>query len=83
MLVESLPFLRSIAASIQKKLGEGHPGTLPTTMCAFALTSILLGAVFLVLAAFRCGNLAGYFPQTVMTGVIGKSIPCLHRLKNL
>ena len=72
MLAEALPFLRGIASSIQRTLGDDHPGILPTTMVAYAMTSVLLGAVFLLLAALRCGNLAGYFPQTVMTGVIGK-----------
>jgi hypothetical protein len=71
MLAESLPFLRGIASSIQRTLGYDHPGILPTTMVAYAMTSFLLGAVFLLLAALRCGNLAGYFPRTVMTGVIG------------
>ena len=73
MLAEALPFLRNIAASIQNELGPGHPGVLPTTMVAYASTSLLLGAVFLVLAALRCGRLTGYFPQTVMKGVVGKS----------
>ncbi|KAI0572199.1 sulfate transporter [Pyrenophora tritici-repentis] len=71
MLAEALPFLRSIAVSIQKELGSGHPGVLPTTMVVYALTSILLGAVFLILAALRCGRLTGYFPPTVMTGIVG------------
>lgn len=71
MLAEVLPFLRGIASAIQQKLGEGHPGILPTTMATYAMTSLLLGVVFLVLAALRCGDLVGYFPQTVMTGVIG------------
>ena len=73
MLAEAIPFLRSIATSIHKELGNGHPGTLPTTMVAYASTSLLLGAVFFVLAALRCGRLAGYFPRTVMTGVVGNT----------
>lgn len=75
MLAETLPFLRSIATAIQKELGPGHPGVLPTTMVAYASTSVLLGAVFFALAALRCGRLTGYFPRTVMTGVVGKSAP--------
>ncbi|RYN15979.1 hypothetical protein AA0116_g12652 [Alternaria tenuissima] len=71
MLAETLPFLRSIATAIQKELGPGHPGVLPTTMVAYASTSVLLGAVFFALAALRCGRLTGYFPRTVMTGVVG------------
>lgn len=80
MLAEALPFLRSIAASIQKELGSGHPGVLPTTMVAYALTSLLLGAVFLLLAALRCGRLTGYFPRTVMTGVVGERAPTCCRV---
>jgi MFS superfamily sulfate permease-like transporter len=75
MLAEALPFLRSIATAIQKELGPGHPGVLATTMVAYASSSLLLGAVFLALAALRCGRLTGYFPRTVMKGVIGKSAP--------
>jgi len=75
MLAEALPFLRSIAAAIQKELGPGHPGVLPTTLVAYASASLLLGAVFLALAVLRCGRLTGYFPWTVRKGVIGESAP--------
>ncbi|KAL6166017.1 hypothetical protein ACJQWK_07387 [Exserohilum turcicum] len=71
MLAEALPFLRNIATSIQQELSPEHPGVLPTTMVAYALTSLLLGGVFFVLAALRCGRLTGYFPRTVKTGVVG------------
>lgn len=75
MLAEALPFLRNIATSIQQELSPEHPGVLPTTMVAYALTSLLLGGVFFVLAALRCGRLTGYFPRTVKTGVVGESAP--------
>jgi MFS superfamily sulfate permease-like transporter len=73
MLFEALPFLRGIAISLQKELGEHHDGVLPTAMVAYAMTSILLGLVFLALAACRCGRMVNYFPQTVMTGVSGEA----------
>lgn len=72
MLAEVLPFLRDIASGIQDELGTGHPGVLPTTMIAYALSSLLLGAVFAALSMLRCGKVIGYFPETVMTGVIGR-----------
>lgn len=72
MLAEVLPFLRDIASGIQDELGPSHPGVLPTTMAAYAMTSLLLGIVFAALAVLRCGSLVRYFPGTVMTGVIGK-----------
>jgi MFS superfamily sulfate permease-like transporter len=72
MLAEVLPFLRDIASGIQDKLGPSHPGVLPTTMAAYAMTSLLLGVVFAALGMLRCGSLVRYFPETVMTGVIGE-----------
>lgn len=72
MLAELLPVYRSIASAIEKDLGSSHPGVLPTTMTAFAMSSILLGLVYLLLAALQCGSLVDYFPQTVMKGVIGR-----------
>jgi MFS superfamily sulfate permease-like transporter len=71
MLAEALPFLRKIATTIQNNLGSDHPDVLPTTMAAFALSSVALGVVFILLAALRIGNIVGFFPDTVMTGVIG------------
>jgi MFS superfamily sulfate permease-like transporter len=71
MLAELIPFFRSIASTIQSNLGAGHPGVLPTTMAAFAMSSVLLGIVFVLLAALRCGSLVGYFPETVMKGMVG------------
>lgn len=75
MLVEVLPFLRAAALEIQRKLGGDHPSVLPTTMAAYALTSLLLGAVFAVLGLLRCGRLVAYFPQSVLIGVIGGDLP--------
>jgi MFS superfamily sulfate permease-like transporter len=71
MLAEALPFLRSIATTIQNNLGSDHPDVLPTTMAAFSLSSVALGVVFALLAVLRMGNIVGFFPDTVMTGVIG------------
>lgn len=71
MLAELLPFFRSIASRIQSELGSMHPGVLPTTMVAFALSSLMLGLLFLMLAALRCGSLVAYFPTSVMKGMTG------------
>lgn len=57
MLIEVLPFLRSIAKQIQDELGDGHPSLIPTVLTAYCLTSFLVGAVFVCLAVFRCGRL--------------------------
>ncbi|KAJ7698325.1 hypothetical protein B0H17DRAFT_1328630 [Mycena rosella] len=71
MLVEVLPFIRGLATDIRGAIGDDHPGLVPTVMAAYALTSFLIGAVFLILGALKLGNLVPYFPQTVLTGAIG------------
>ena len=57
MLIEILPFLRGIASSIQKRLGDDNPNVLPTVMVAYTMTSFLIGIIFIALAVFRCGRL--------------------------
>ena len=57
MLIEVLPFLRGIASKIQTRLGDENPSLIPTVFAAYALTSILVGAVCTVLGFFRCGRL--------------------------
>lgn len=57
MLIEILPFLRGIASSIHKRLGDDNPNVLPTVMVAYTLTSFLIGVIFIALAVFRCGRL--------------------------
>ncbi|KAF7374121.1 Sulfate transporter [Mycena sanguinolenta] len=71
MLIEIFPFLRGIATDIRGALGDDHPGLIPTVMAAYALTSILTGAAFVILGILKLGNLVAYFPQTVLTGAIG------------
>ncbi|KAJ7908503.1 sulfate transporter family-domain-containing protein [Mycena leptocephala] len=71
MLIEILPFLRGMASDIRGVLGDDHPGLIPTVMAAYALTSFLTGAAFLILGLLKIGNLVAYFPQTVLTGAIG------------
>ncbi|KAJ6559830.1 sulfate transporter family-domain-containing protein [Mycena capillaripes] len=71
MLIEILPFLRGVATDIRAALGDTHPGLIPTVMAAYALTSFLTGAAFLILGLLKLGNLVAYFPQTVLTGAIG------------
>ncbi|KAL8654946.1 MAG: hypothetical protein Q9210_001189 [Variospora velana] len=71
MLIEILPFLRGIASDLQNSLGDESPKLIPTVMVAYALTSFLIGAVFILLGTLKAGRLVAYFPKTVLTGVIG------------
>ncbi|CAK5266843.1 unnamed protein product [Mycena citricolor] len=71
MLLEILPFLRGVATDIREVLGEEHPGLIPTVMAAYALSSFLTGALFMIMGLLKSGALVAYFPQTVLTGAIG------------
>ncbi|KAK7464495.1 hypothetical protein VKT23_006664 [Stygiomarasmius scandens] len=71
MLIEILPFLRGVASDIRSALGDDNPALVPTVFAAYALTSFLTGAVFVLLGMLRLGKLVAYFPQTVLTGAIG------------
>jgi MFS superfamily sulfate permease-like transporter len=57
MLIEILPFLRGIASDIARALGSSHPGLIPTVMAAYALTSLLTGAAFILLGLLKLGTL--------------------------
>ena len=65
MLIEILPFLRNIASSIQDVLGYENPSLLPTVMAAYAMTSFLIGAVFVALGVLRCGRLVCLYHATL------------------
>ncbi|KAF5368510.1 hypothetical protein D9758_002435 [Tetrapyrgos nigripes] len=71
MLIEVLPFLRGIASDIRSALGDGNPALVPTVFAGYALSSFLIGVVFILLGLLRLGKLVAYFPQTVLTGAIG------------
>jgi len=57
MLIEILPFLRGIGSDIQRALGDDSPALVPTVMVAYALTSFLIGILFIGLGAFKAGRL--------------------------
>jgi SulP family sulfate permease len=56
MLVEILPFLQGVASNIRSVLGDNHPGLVPTVMVAYALTSFLTGAAFVILGILKLGK---------------------------
>ncbi|KAL8681976.1 MAG: hypothetical protein Q9186_001918 [Xanthomendoza sp. 1 TL-2023] len=71
MLIEILPFLRGIGSDIQHSLGDDNPALIPTVMVAYALTSFLIGILFIALGVCKAGRWVAYFPKTVLTGIIG------------
>jgi sulfate permease, SulP family len=75
MLVEVLPLLRDIAVVIQTSLGSDSDALVPTVLVAYSLCSFLMGLAFLGLGVFRASHVIGYFPPTVLDGIIGSSRP--------
>lgn len=71
MLIEILPFLQGIGSDIQRDLGDDSPALVPTVMVAYALTSFLIGFVFLVLGVLKAGFLVcfGISHETVVIQV--------------
>lgn len=55
MLTEVLPFLRAVASDIRQSVGDDSPRLIPTVVVAYAMTSILIGLCFLVMAALKLG----------------------------
>ncbi|KAH8105254.1 sulfate transporter family-domain-containing protein [Cristinia sonorae] len=72
MMIEVVPFFHILAQSISAYIGEDRPEeVLATTMVAFAFSSLLTGATFLLLGALRLGSLIGFFPRHILVGCIG------------
>ncbi len=61
MLIEILPFLRGIGSDIQHALGDDSPALIPTIMVAYALTSFLIGFVFIGLGIFKAGMFVCFY----------------------
>lgn len=71
MLVEVIPLLRDIARDLASAVGEDSPALVPTTLVAWAMCSLSMGVIFLVLGTCRAGWLLQYFPRPVLTGIVG------------
>ena len=61
MLIEILPFLRGIASDISDALGKDDPALVPTVMVAYALSSFLIGLLFMILGVLKAGFLVIVF----------------------
>jgi SulP family sulfate permease len=60
------------AEKIVSVAGQDNPSVvIPTTMVAFALSSIVTGLAFFLLGALRLGSLIGFFPRHILVGTIG------------
>eukprot|EP00927_Polykrikos_kofoidii_P026504 TRINITY_DN2357_c0_g2_i1.p1 TRINITY_DN2357_c0_g2~~TRINITY_DN2357_c0_g2_i1.p1 ORF type:complete len:892 (-),score=97.41 TRINITY_DN2357_c0_g2_i1:71-2446(-) len=70
MMVENIPFMHALADIIMRKQGKGIDA-LATTMVAFALSSLLIGAAFYLLGKYKLGRATNYIPRHFIIGCIG------------
>lgn len=60
------------AEKIISVAGQDNPdAVIPSTMVAFALSSIMTGLAFFLLGALKLGSLIGFFPRHILVGTIG------------
>ncbi|KAL7327363.1 hypothetical protein PS15p_205803 [Mucor circinelloides] len=72
MMIEVVPFLHIMAEKIVSVVGQDNPNVvIPSTMVAFALSSIMTGLAFFLLGALKLGSLIGFFPRHILVGTIG------------
>ena len=70
MMIEVVPFFHSIVAIITNNVSDDSH-IVPTTMIAFALSSILTGLAFGLLGYMKLGSLSEFFPRHILVGCIG------------
>lgn len=60
------------AEKIVSVVGQDNPSVvIPSTLVAFALSSIMTGLAFFLLGALKLGSLIGFFPRHILVGTIG------------
>ncbi|KAJ2725717.1 hypothetical protein GGI07_001085 [Coemansia sp. Benny D115] len=72
MLIEAIPFLHAMCATIAAEVGKGSPDRIiATTLVAYAASTVLTGLVFFMLGFLRIGSLVDFFPRHILVGCIG------------
>ena len=72
--IEVVPFFHRMAFTILSRVGAGEDkkaAVLATTIAAYAISSIVTGAVFYIMGLCKIGSLIGFFPRHILIGCIG------------
>ena len=72
--IEVVPFFHKMAFTILARVGDSEDkkaAVLATTIAAYAISSILTGAVFYTMGLCKIGSLIGFFPRHILIGCIG------------
>jgi SulP family sulfate permease len=71
-MIEVVPFFHKMAFTILHRVGEDDPTAVyATVILAFAISSVVTGAVFFLMGACKLGSLVGFFPRHILIGCIG------------
>lgn len=73
-MIEVVPFFHKMAFTILARVGEAEnkkAAVLATTIAAYAMSSVLTGAVFYIMGLCKLGSLIGFFPRHILIGCIG------------
>ncbi|KAF9431534.1 hypothetical protein BGZ76_000190 [Entomortierella beljakovae] len=72
MMIEVVPFLHLMADTVVARVGaENRDAVLATTIIAYAISTLVTGAVFMALGYFKLGSLIAFFPRHILVGCIG------------
>ncbi|KAI8320482.1 hypothetical protein GQ54DRAFT_312638 [Martensiomyces pterosporus] len=72
MLIEAIPFLYAMCGTIVKNVSEDQPErVVATTLAAYAISTMVTGAVFFLLGFLKLGSLVDFFPRHILVGCIG------------
>ena len=72
MMIEVMPFLQIMCGMIETSMaGSDSKAVLATIMCAYAMSCIMTGLVFLCLGILKLGNFIQFFPRHILMGCIG------------
>ena len=72
MMIEVMPFLQIMCRIIETRMsGRDSKSILATIMCAYSMSCVMTGLVFLLLGLLKLGNLIQFFPRHILIGCIG------------
>ncbi|KAJ2888776.1 hypothetical protein FB639_000404 [Coemansia asiatica] len=72
MLIEAIPFLHAMCATVVAEVGADRPDRIvATALMAYTCSTLLTGCVFFALGALRIGALVDFFPRHILVGCIG------------
>ncbi|WFD34056.1 hypothetical protein MCUN1_000884 [Malassezia cuniculi] len=70
MLIEVLPFMQTMATKLSREIDDKN-ALLATTVVSYAISSIVLGVLCILLGLFKTDRWIAYVPEPVLVGALG------------